>query len=148
MRTIEQIVEYIGQNKSQLQISLNAPAYISDIEDFESNSGIILPADIKKFYMLCNGFRCTEDLFNIIPLDEILSYKYELKVNEFYIAEYMIYSDAWVVNVNSDLNTYEIFENSFKTVLTNSFTEFLERFLTGGVFGKGGLYEWKNEIGK
>jgi hypothetical protein len=36
--------------------------------------------------------------------------------------------------------------NKGDIILTNSFTEFLRRFLRGGVFETGGLYDWRDEI--
>jgi hypothetical protein len=146
--TIKDIIEKIDQDKDKLNITLYPPAYISEIEELEEKLKINLPDEIKTFYRFTNGFLSGEDLFRIIPIDEVLKYANELNENEFYIAEYMIYSDTWVVSLNPPDNSYQIMEHSFKTVLTNSFAEFLQHFFTGGVFGKGGLYEWKDQIDK
>jgi cell wall assembly regulator SMI1 len=146
MRSITQIVEHIRENQTQLGITLNPPVYPSDIEEFEITLNLTLPSDIKEFYSLCNGLESEEDLFRIIDLQEIIYRKKKFDINQFHIAEYMVYCDMWTIKINSDGNTYQIFEDSFKTVLTNSFTEFLERFLLSGVFQKGALYAWKEEI--
>lgn len=145
--TTQDIINDITQNKIQYGITLNEPATELQIKEFENILKIHLPDDIKEFYKFSDGFESIEDLFRIIRLDEIKGYRNELPKNHFYLAEYMIYSDMWVVKLNDD-DTYEILEYSFKTVLTNSFTEFLERFLKGGVFDKGGLYDWKDGIDK
>jgi hypothetical protein len=142
---IQDIINTISENKAQLGITLYTPAYISDIEEFERELNIILPEDIKSFYRFCNGFESAEDMFRIIPLKEILEWKAEYQPNQFYIAEYMIYCDMWVIDINKSHNEYTV-EAYRDIVLTNSFTEFLHRFLKGGVFAKDGLYEWKDQI--
>jgi len=146
--TIQDIINDITLNKARYGIKLDEPAIELQIKELENALKIRLPNDIKEFYKFSDGFESNEDIFRIIKLDEIIQYADELPQNHFYLAEYMIYSDMWVVKLNQDNSAYEILEYSFKTVLTKSFTEFLERFLKGGVFDKGGLYDWKDEIDK
>jgi len=142
MKTIQDIIETIRKNKTQLGITLYEPAHDYDIENFEQELNIKLPDDIKAFYRFCNGFESEEDMFRIIPLEEILYNKSKYITNEFYIAEYMVYCDMWTVSVNDTDNSYNI------SILTNSFTEFLDRFIQGGVFEENGLYAWRDKINK
>jgi len=103
---------------------------------------------MKALYRFCNGFESAEDLFRIIPLDEIADPLYEYEPNRFYFAEYMIYCDVWEIEINpSNPNEYWI-SNPGKAVrlLTQSLAEFLGRFLAKGVFGDGGLYTWHEEF--
>ena len=62
----------------------------------------------------------------------------------------MIYSDAWVIELNKS-GEYTIKNGNHDLnqlmVLTNSISEFLERYLKGdGIFGEKGLYNWIEEI--
>ncbi len=70
-------------------------------------------------------------------------------MNQFYIAEYLIYCDMWTMEIElNQPSRYKIMggtDGSAPTVLTHSFTEFLTRFLIGGVFDDGGLYKWREE---
>ena len=87
-------------------------------------------------------------MFRIIPLDETIDSKQDFKPNSFRIAEYMTYCDFWDIHItDSDYNNYLISNPGEKyRALTNSFAEFLKRFLAGGVFEKGGLYDWHEQI--
>ena len=59
----------------------------------------------------------------------------------------MIYCDMWTITINPDDNSYSIYNKTDTTIiLTNSFADFLDKFLTGGVFE--GLYKWREEIEK
>ena len=121
-------------------ISLYPEATVGDIAYFEHTYSIALPDEIRTFYSFCNGFESAEDLFRIIPLDELGS---NMKQGFFYIAEYLLFCDMWGIEINPyDKNDFLIFNQpeEYRTItLTNSFAEFLGRFLQRGVFGKGGL---------
>ncbi|WP_183577145.1 SMI1/KNR4 family protein [Mucilaginibacter sp. X5P1] len=145
MKTIQDIIEIIKENKTQLGITLYEPAYYSEIEDFERELNIKLPDDIKEFYRFCNGFETNQYIFRIIPLKEIIQYADELSKGEFYIAEYLIYSDHWKVMIMSDDNRYKIIEGSSANIITDSFAEFLDRFLKSGLDG---LCNWNEQIDK
>ena len=73
-----------------------------------------------------------------------------MKQGFFYIAEYLLFCDMWGIEINPyDKNDFLIFNQpeEYRTItLTNSFAEFLGRFLQRGVFGKGGLYDWHEEV--
>jgi len=141
------ILHALRVNLSAYDITLYAPASASDFARFKRQFHFELPEEVKALYQFCNGFESAEDLFRIIPLDEIVEDQRSPGPNRFYFAEYMLYSDMWEVNVNPmDLNSYTI-SNTGDSVrlLTHSIAEFLSRFLAGGVFGKGGLYDWHAE---
>lgn len=68
---------------------------------------------------------------------------------DFHIAEYLVYCDMWTIHINPENpNDYRIYTGDPVMKLTNSFSDFLNVFLEGGVFA--GLYAWKekNEKGK
>jgi len=127
-------------------IEIHPPASAKAIRDFEKKIGFLLPVDFKNFYSICNGFGCTEDIFNIIPLHEITIHEQNYGQNWFYFSEYMIYCDMWLLEISAD-GTYTILNASNRHLaLTNSLIEFLERFLRGNVFDRGGLYDWQEEL--
>jgi hypothetical protein len=149
--TITDIIAKIKAEKEELGITLYAPASSTEILDFENSMGIKLSEDIAEFYRFCNGFESEEDMFRIIPLDEIIDNieqpdTYAVELNDFHFAEYLIYSDMWTISVNPvDRNDYHIYNKAENVIiLTNSFVEFLNTFLIGGVFN--GLYTWRKNI--
>ena len=82
-------------------------------------------------------------------LKEILEQKDEYNKDEFYIAEYLIYSDVWTLRINNQKGELSIYNSDHSSrdwmLLTNSFDEFLTRFLNYGLFDEHGLYDWVNE---
>lgn len=144
------IITYIQNNKLILRITPYKKASTEEISEFEEVMDIKLPDDFKTFYSFYNGFESHEDMFRIIPLNEIIKRSddksYLSNQKDFHFAEYMIYCDVWTLNINStNNNIYSIYNIAGDIVtLTNSFSEFLSRFLVGGVFS--GLYNWREEI--
>ena len=145
------INEAITQLKSYngpFELTLHPGAGEALIKDVENAYGFELPQDFKSFYRFTNGFEMDEDIFNMIPLGEMIGNSKDDKHPS--IAEYMIYSDMWHLEINTDdPDRYEIYVidyDSEKMVLTNSLAEFIARFLKGGVFEIGGLYAWKDEV--
>jgi SMI1 / KNR4 family (SUKH-1) len=145
---ISDILQQLSGNLSSYDITLYRPATDQDLEKFEGTLRCPLPDDMKALYRFCNGFESAEDIFRIIPLDEINISRPQPDQITFSFAEYMIYSDMWDININfSNSNDYWISNNGEQyRRLTNSLPEFLKRFLDGGVFEKGGLYKWHEEI--
>jgi hypothetical protein len=139
--SIKEIISAIELKHRDYGITINPPASQKTIQEFEIRRKFELPGDFKEFYGSCNGFGCTDDLFNITPLNEVSDYG-----KDWYgFSEYMIYSDMWCVRIKPD-KAYEIFIRwEFEIILTNSLNEFLSRFLNGGVFDKDGLYDWEEE---
>ncbi|MDQ2793909.1 MAG: SMI1/KNR4 family protein [Bacteroidota bacterium] len=150
---IEEVIATIKAGPND--ITLYPGAGNSLIKEFEQQMQFKLPADLKAFYQCCNGFESAEDLFRIVPLDEILeriswdkraNRMSELKSNQFYLAEYLIYCDTWTIEIDLiEMGSYKIISDvntCVETALTHSFAEFLVRFLTGGVFDENGLYKW------
>lgn len=145
--TIDDVLCFIYKHQSALGITLYQEASEEVLLAFEK-SKIRLPDDVKYFYGFCNGFESGEDMFRIIPLEEIMSAEpdqYLMNDTCFHFAEYLIYCDMWTVNINTvNNNDYEIYnEADSRVVLTNSFSEFLTVFLNGGVFD--GLYDCRNQ---
>jgi hypothetical protein len=83
-------------------------------------------------------------MFRVPPIDEIINeWHYENK-NEFRIAEYLIYSEYWIIEFDSsDSNKYSIMLSSKSPILTNSFEMFIDRFFEKGV---NGLEDWLEEV--
>ena len=148
--TIEETIQNIRSKQEELQITLFPRVPERVFDEFEQKLSLKLPEDLRTFYSFSNGFEGGDDLFRIIPLDEILSNMNNAADNKFIIAEYMVYSDIWVLELSAaDANKYSIFyigQDSVKITLTGSLAEFIERWMAGGVFGKGGLFEWRKEI--
>lgn len=145
--TITDIKAELSTNLSSYDITLYPPASNEDLLIFERKLGCPMPEDLKTFYLFCNGFESAEDLFRIIPLSEIADDLSRYKPNCFAFAEYMIYCDMWEIEINPS-NSDEYWISNHGLVfrhLTSSLGEFLNRFLTKGVFGDGGLYTWHDE---
>ena len=144
--TTREIILAIEKKHKENGITISPPATEREIQNFERKIGFELPADFKEFYSICNGFECTEDIFKMIPLEDVLRYNQDYGKTWFHFAEYMIYSDMWSLR-KRDNGKYEIFNKSdIEVVLTSSLHEFLQRFLQGNVFDKGGLYDWHEEV--
>jgi hypothetical protein len=140
--TMTDVISELSTNLSSYDITLYPPTSHEDLFIFERKLGCPLPGDLKAFYLFCNGFQSAEDLFRIIPLGEIADDLSRYKPNCFAFAEYMIYCDTWEIEINPlKSDEYRISNHglAFRD-LTNSLGGFLNRFLTKGVFGEGGLY--------
>ncbi len=145
---ILQAIELLKAYNGPFKLTLHAGANEELIKKFENTYGIVLPADFKTLYCFTNGLEIDEDIFNMIPLTEIIDNKKEGE--PIWFAEYMIYSDMWALEINPENpNDYTItcVDYSFgKIDLTKSLGDFINRFFKGGVFEIGGLYAWKDEI--
>ena len=142
---LEEIIQSIANKHPENGISLNPPATIAEFEKAETKLGFQLPADFREFYSLCNGFECEEDIFNFLSLKDLfLDSDYGKDCVIF--AEYMIYSDVWVLRKLPG-DSYEIIYNDGEeTILTTSLTVFLEKLVHGHVLEEGGLFKWCDEI--
>ena len=148
--SITESIELLKCYSGPLGLTLHKSASEELISRVESIYDIALPSDFKTLYRFTDGFETVEDIFNMIPLAEIIDSKNRNKNELLYIAEYMIYSDMWQLEINpKNPDEYSIFIIDYydnKIVLTNSLGEFISRFLKGGVFEIGGLYAWADEI--
>lgn len=144
VKSITDIINYLKNRLYETDITLYAGATDLEIYEFENGAGVKLPDDIRQFYQFSNGFISDEDLFRIVPLNELIH------GDVLYIAEYLIYCDLWELIINpAENNYYEITwtdNDRNNLVLTTSFSDFIQRFLMGGVFEKDGLYDWANAI--
>ncbi|WP_276131759.1 hypothetical protein [Polluticoccus soli] len=136
----EEMMRLIGGLKVQHGAIFNPPASRSDIEFFERSMQLELPDDLKLLYSLSDGFDI--GMFRIVPLTEALNYASELKKGQFYLAEYMIYSDCWIVDLGKG-NGYEIKNDQDTGKRFGEITAFLSAFLEGGVEG---LFEQRVEV--
>jgi len=71
--TIKEIISAIEQKHMETGITFNPPATETEIQSFESQIGFELPADFRMFYLICNGFACEEDIFNMFQFCHFLS---------------------------------------------------------------------------
>jgi cell wall assembly regulator SMI1 len=141
-------------NLAQTDITLYAGASPCLIRRFERQLNLTLPEDFREFYRCCDGFESAEDLFRMVPLDEIRTHPGNYEPRRYprviTIAEYLIYCDMWYVELlpGAAGPAYQIFHEhkGRKVVLTDSLASFLQRFLAGGVFEAGGLYSWSEEL--
>lgn len=127
-------------------IRVNPPVSESEIQAAETKLNIQLPPDFKEFYSICNGFDCTDYLFNLVRVKDLFHDR-EYGSGGIIFAELMIYSDVWAFRTLKDGN-YEIFyaDGDEETILTNSLSTFLEKILQGHVLENGGLYQWYDEL--
>lgn len=143
------VLSFIKENPNFNAIKLNKPAGENDIDFFEKSKKIKLPKDFKTLYKFSNGFETDEFLFRLIPLNEIIDNgkdNYCINDNSFHFTEYMIYSDMWTVEIDTNNNeNYKIYHKTNNIVyLTNSLTEFLCVYINKGI--NDGLYEWRDKI--
>jgi hypothetical protein len=146
---IQTSIQQLKELDEAIDVKLHAGADERLIAETEQRYAITLPDDFKTFYRFSDGFETDDDIFNMVSLSEIIDQK--KRYNEpLYIAEYMIYSDMWELKINPyNCNDYQIIhqdEYGDEFVVTNSLGEFISRFLKGGVFEKGGLYDWQDEV--
>lgn len=147
--TINDIISRLQASQQELGITLYPGASDKKIAEIEAALNLKFPEDIKTFYKFCDGFESDQDLFRMIPLEEIVDNEKNKTPlpNQFYIAEYMDYCDLWTINIDQKPNEYTIInEAEDKITLTNSLALFLDSFLTKGVFE--GLYYWREELKK
>jgi hypothetical protein len=150
MSEIADVIRTLKEGNHNQVVTLKSAASETDLLNFEQQLNLRLPTELREFYGFSNGFETEELLFQILPLEEILNQKDEYNKDEFYIAEYMIYSDVWTLRVNNQTGELSIYNSDHSSrnwmFLTNSFSEFLTRFLTYGLFEERGLYDyWVNE---
>lgn len=111
--------------------------------------GITFPEDFKIFYRFTDGLETHQFIFRLIPLQEMIDNRIVEKYKELDIAEYLIYSDMWELEINpDDCNDYKIsiWSDGNQLVLTNSLAEFVDRLLTGDLSDEDGLFQWQQEV--
>jgi len=139
MNKFKQLFESKKDEVNELGITFNPPCSDEDLADLESKLNFLLPPDLVDFYKFCNGFDTDDHLFRVIPVSEAVDYRSELKNNTFHFAEYMIYSDQWLIQLH-EASRYEILNDDHgtqkMTVLATSILKFLEVYLSEGLFSK------------
>jgi hypothetical protein len=99
MNKVKQFFKDYKLEVKKLGITFNAPCSDEDLADLELKLSYPLPPDLIEFYTFCNGFNTDDLLFRVIPVHEAVDYKSELANNIFHFAEYMIYSDQWLIQL-------------------------------------------------
>lgn len=139
MNKFKQLFEDHKQAVKKLGITFNASHTDEDLADLESKLSFPLPPDLIEFYTFCNGFNAYDHLFRVIPVREAVDYKSELANNIFHFAEYMIYSDQWLIQLYGG-DQYEVINDDHGTkemaVQATSILKFLEIYLTEGLLSK------------
>lgn len=139
MNKFKQLFKDYKHSVKKLGITLNDPCSDEDITDLESKLSFPLPPDLIDFYTICNGFETLDFLFRVVPLSEAVDYRSELNSNTFHFAEYMIYSDQWLIKIGEG-GSYEILNNNHGSqemmVQATSVLNFLETYLREGLFSK------------
>jgi hypothetical protein len=79
---ISDIIAKLSKDPSSYDITLYPPASALDLSAFERELNCPLPDDLKTLYLFCIGFESAEDLFRIIPLDEIRDRMKEYQPNQ------------------------------------------------------------------
>ena len=148
IRNIDDAIVLLKSYSGPFELTLHPAASEALIQAVEQAYGIQLPEDFKSFYRFTNGFEIDEDIFNMIPLDEMISNSKDDQRPA--ISEFMIYSDLWYFELDeTDADQYRIYvisHDAEKIILSNSLADFIARSLTGSVCEPGGLYEWQKEI--
>jgi len=139
MNKFKQLFESKKDVVNELGITFNDPCSDEDLAELEAKLNHSLPPDLIEFYTFCNGFSTDDWLFRVIPVHEAVDYKSELASNTFHFAEYMIYSDEWLIQLHEG-DQYEVINNDHgtqeMTVQTTSILKFLDIYLTEGLFSK------------
>jgi hypothetical protein len=147
--TITDILDRLRREHTHLGITLNPPATAAEIMAFEQQKGLRLPADIRAFYQCCNGFEVNSDLFRFMPLAENLDNGWNhllMSLDDFFVAEYLMHSDAWALAVDTSASGYIIYNARTELTLTTSFAEFLKVAIHHGILDNGGLYDWEKRL--
>ena len=144
--SIRELINQIAL-KHEGKVDIHPPAKLQDFELFRKTTGINLPLDFLEFYSTCNGFSCVEDTFQMKPIAEMIDYPEKFGPDWVHFADYLINSDMWTLRTHKN-ETYEILNWGLKgeIILTGNLSEFLERYLEGDVFDKGGLYDWQEAV--
>ncbi|TCD22007.1 SMI1/KNR4 family protein [Pedobacter psychrodurus] len=139
MNKVKQLFKDHQLAVKQLSITFNAPCSPEDLADLEQKLNHPLPPDLIEFYTFCNGFNTDDWLFRVIPVHEAIDYKSELANNIFHFAEYMIYSDQWLIQLQEG-GQYEVINDDHGTqemaVQATSILKFLEIYLSEGLVSK------------
>jgi hypothetical protein len=148
---IQSVIEELKECAKTDSLVLHSGACEASLKEVERIYGKALPEDFKMLYRFSDGFETDEYIFNMIRVEEIIENKMKYN-NPLYIAEYMIYSDSWELDISlqnpNDYRITNLTHLNTTITLTRSLAEFIHRFLQGGVFEKEGLYAWHDEVMK
>lgn len=140
---MQEILKLIETKNLPSGFKILPPASTHKIIELENKIGFKLPDDFIQFYSVCNGFECTEDIFNFLSIDKILVNK-DYGNDWFLFAEYMIYSDSWGLRKTTDGQF--IFFTSEQDIPSSSLIDFLKAFSKGNIFEKDRIYQWAEKV--
>lgn len=147
--TLAEAISYLESKSVEYEMTLRPAASEDLIKQVEETYNITLPEDIKQFYRLYNGFDTFDWMFNLIPMKDMIEQKIKYNEERVPLAEYMIYSETWHLDINVDQpNKYGITiqGHNREVTLTHSLAEFIERFVNGGLMGEDGLCHWVEQL--
>lgn len=145
--SLADLINSIKIGHQEYGIRINPPATLEEFQKAEIKLGFQLPADFREFFSICNGFERKDDNFAIISLDKLFLDS-DFGKDCVIFAQYMTYSDVWILRKLQG-ESYEIFSSEDEyTVLTTSLTGFLQKVLQAHVSEEGGLFKWPDEIKK
>lgn len=108
--TIQTAIAQLQNYSGPEELTLHEGADEALLKAVEDTYHITLPDDFKTLYRFSDGFETDEDIFNMITLKDMIADNERNGEPNFYIAEYMIYSDMWQLKINPDnCNDYKIF---------------------------------------
>jgi hypothetical protein len=123
----------INTEDIKFKFDFKASLTLPRIAEIEKQLQIKLPQDLVDFYSYTNGIEGHDWIFNIIPLENITKYKDSAgPLLEF--AEYMIYSEICLLEIEKDNSSYKFFIARDK-VITDSIIEFIKIYCNEGVLG-------------
>lgn len=116
----------------------------NEIAAFEAKYSLVLPQDIREYFLLINGFGDTDnwvtdnELITFLDLDQVTpvrEYWYsDAKEADFYFtfADYSLSAFIYAIHLSSrvnDINTVAVFYDKEPVKVANSFSEFIEGYL-------------------
>ncbi len=122
------------------RVRLNSGATEQELVDFEKLLSVNLPADFRYFYSLVNGMNDVSDehLFQLWSLSEITTANEGITINEppfiaktaIIFGDYLINSHRYFLVIENSGDSFVVDDHIFEEKLANSFTHFLELYLT------------------
>ena len=84
MLNMKEIIDEIVQKHHSSGIEVYDPATVAEMVAFEEKIGFPLPKEFREFYSICNGFGCSEDIFNMLSLTQITHHSQDYGSDWFY----------------------------------------------------------------
>ncbi len=109
-----------------------------DIQAFEQRNGVLLPPDLREYFLRLNGIDLDPGLFRFWPLSRLIPLKSSsavaLETGRYFIfADYMVGTWYYAIYLGNDSflqNRVILPDFPSRPVIAHSFSEFVERYLT------------------